>query len=243
MTALSWAPDGAHLACGAGRRIIVADLAHDSEATVRFRGDDVAAVALSPDGVRLVAGGGDTIRLWGDDLSTSGARLKGHSDVGDRGGVVAGRWAARQPPASTACTCGGRRPAGAAGPLPSSSGPSSGTPGWIGAVAWSPDGSRLAGTGNDGTLRLWDPGSGAETACIDTDHRDRVHSVAWSADGHHLATCDDTGLVIIWDRAGNEITSLVLQPSQCLAWGAFLAVGQPGEPALLTLRDPADLSD
>ena len=89
---------------------------------------------------------------------------------------------------------------------------------WIGAVAWSPDGSRLAGTGNDGTLRLWDPGSGAETACIDTDHRDRVHSVAWSADGHHLATCDDTGLVIIWDRAGNEITSLVLRPSQCLAW-------------------------
>jgi WD40 repeat protein len=122
-------------------------------------------------------------------------------------------------------------------------------------LAWSRDGSRLAVAGDqDGTVRLWSPATGAVTdlsghrrrvtvlAWSHTDHRDRVHSVAWSADGHHLATCDDTGLVIMWDRAGNEITSLVLQPSQCLACRAFLAVGQPGEPALLTLRDHADPS-
>ena len=59
-----------------------------------------------------------------------------------------------------------------------------------------------------------------------------------------LATGDSTGLVIVWDRDGPELASIVLQPSRCLVWGApFLAVGQPVRPALLTLRDPADLED
>ena len=69
------------------------------------------------------------------------------------------------------------------------------------AVAWSPDGTRLASTGADRTppalgsaLRRapWSSGS--------TGHAGTVHSVGWSPDGAHLATADRTGLVIVWDR-------------------------------------------
>jgi WD40 repeat protein len=110
-------------------------------------------------------------------------------------------------------------------------------------VAWSPDGRRLASIDADRSLRLTDPFSGRSTATRITDRADAVHSVDWSPDGAHLATADATGLVIVWDRQLREVTSLQLKPSRCLAWSApLIAVGQPGRPAILELRDPADLS-
>jgi WD40 repeat protein len=110
------------------------------------------------------------------------------------------------------------------------------------AVEWSPDGTLLATTGTDGILRIWDAASGRATAEVPTDNLGSVHSVAWSPDGTYLATADDTGLVIVRDRQLREVASLQLKPSRCLAWSApRIAVGQPGRPAILELRDPANL--
>ena len=50
------------------------------------------------------------------------------------------------------------------------------------AVAFSPDGRRLASAGDDGTVRLWDPATGAELATL-TGHTGRVTAVAFSPDG------------------------------------------------------------
>ena len=112
------------------------------------------------------------------------------------------------------------------------------------ALAWSPAGDRLASIGADRTLRLWHPSPGGLGAFRNTDHGDAVHSVAWSSDGAQLVTADRTGLVIVWDRQLREVASLQLKPSRCLAWSApLIAVGQPGRPAILELRDPADLAD
>ena len=48
--------------------------------------------------------------------------------------------------------------------------------------------------------------------------------------------------MIVWDRELREATSLQLRPAECLAWSApLIAIGQPGVPVLLALRDPADL--
>jgi hypothetical protein len=52
----------------------------------------------------------------------------------------------------------------------------------VNAVAFSPDGKRLASGGNDGTLRLWDAASGRELRRIE-GHGGRLLSVAFSRNG------------------------------------------------------------
>ena len=80
----------------------------------------------------------------------------------------------------------------------------------VNSVAFSPDGTRLASTGQDGTLRVWDPTTGrclAESA----DAREPLSRVCFSADGRWIAAggkksndlsppgSDRANLVHVWD--------------------------------------------
>ena len=77
----------------------------------------------------------------------------------------------------------------------------------VAAVAFSPGG-RLASAGNDGTVRLWDPDTGAELAAL-TGHDGPVSAVAFSPDGHRLASAGDDGTVRLWDPdTGAELAAL-----------------------------------
>ncbi|WP_437552517.1 pentapeptide repeat-containing protein [Sorangium sp. So ce367] len=79
----------------------------------------------------------------------------------------------------------------------------------IHAIAWAPDGKRLASAGNDGTVRLWDPDTGNELACL-VGHSGSVRAVAWHPDGKRLASAGDDRTVRLWDLgAGNKLARLV----------------------------------
>jgi WD40 repeat protein len=62
-------------------------------------------------------------------------------------------------------------------------------------VAWLPDGTRLASSSRDSTVRLWDAATGAALATLN-GHTEAVISGAWSPDGTRLASADET--VRIW---------------------------------------------
>jgi hypothetical protein len=78
----------------------------------------------------------------------------------------------------------------------------------VNGVAFSPDGSRLATTSEDGTVRVWDPATGHPTITLE-GHTGGVWGVAFSPDGRQLATASEDGTVRLWDPAtGHPTTTL-----------------------------------
>ncbi len=64
-------------------------------------------------------------------------------------------------------------------------------------VAFSPDGTRLAGGASDDTVRLWDVGSRTQATQL-VKHTDSVNLVAFSRDGRRLATASDDKTIRLW---------------------------------------------
>ena len=67
----------------------------------------------------------------------------------------------------------------------------------INAVAWSPDGTRLASASSDNTVHVWDAHTGSLLHSY-TGHSSSVLAVAWSPDGRRLASAS-SNTVHVWD--------------------------------------------
>jgi WD40 repeat protein len=92
-------------------------------------------------------------------------------------------------------------------------------------VAWSPDGSWLAGSGGDGTIRLWDTSAltfgtaslpplmpmeaGTEDAIILHGHTSDVKCLAWNRTGTLLASASLDGTARLWDIARHETITVL----------------------------------
>ncbi len=96
---------------------------------------------------------------------------------------------------------------------------------YVGALTFSPDGSRLAVGSLDNTVAIWDRNNGAQIARL-TGHKLGVLALAWSPDGTKLVTGsgDDraptwsqlqNGELKLWDATtGTEIRTFARDPSQ-----------------------------
>jgi WD40 repeat protein len=77
-------------------------------------------------------------------------------------------------------------------------------------VAFSPDGTRLAAASWDGTVTVWDVGSGRAVLTL-RGHPEGVNGVAYSRDGRRLASAGKgaEGIVAVWDAdTGQELLRL-----------------------------------
>jgi WD40 repeat protein len=69
---------------------------------------------------------------------------------------------------------------------------------YVGGVAFSPDGRRLALACEDGSVKIWDTQTRLEVFAL-RGHASMVHCVAWSADGARLISGSGDQTVRVWD--------------------------------------------
>jgi WD40 repeat protein len=110
--------------------------------------------------------------------------------------------------------------------------------GRIHSLAFSPDGTTLAGGARDGAVRLWDVSSGKEIACLQ-ESAAGVRGVAFSPDGKTLAAlqCDQGDQIKLWDLTTGKVRArlrndglysvLAFAPDGTLAAGSDIPPADP----------------
>ncbi len=74
---------------------------------------------------------------------------------------------------------------------------------WVRAVAFSPDGQSLASASDDGTVILWNVGTGQQIRVF-RGHTDYVLAVAFSPDGRFLVSGSDDETAQVWDVSSGQ---------------------------------------
>src|SRR6516164_3110342 len=82
------------------------------------------------------------------------------------------------------------------------------------AVAFRPDGERMASASFDHTIKIWDVDAGRVVRTI-VGHQDKVLALAYSADGGRLASAGLDGTVRLWDAASGRPIACLASRNRC----------------------------
>jgi len=96
---------------------------------------------------------------------------------------------------------------------------------WAGALAFSPDGNRLASGGGDHTIRIWDVATG-RTIRVLKGHDSGVRKLSWSPDGGTLVSAGYDNRLMVWEAETGVVLRTSRAPSLLAAALAFRPDGR-----------------
>ncbi len=221
VSCIAFSPDGQRLATANGGFRTAGEIKIWSAAdghllrSIAAHATPIRGLAFSPDGRRFASVGGG--------FDSRGMALPGEVKVWDAAdgqellhitGKTATRW--DQAVNAVAFSLDGRRLAFADGQTVRVCAAATGQElqsmgrhqGLVNCVAYSPDGRRLASGSLEGTVKVWDAGTGQETLAF--HHVEGILNLAFSPDGRRLAAAAGNNMVKVWDlTTGRE--ALVLR--------------------------------
>jgi len=110
--------------------------------------------------------------------------------------------------------------------------------GFIGRIAWSPDGNRLGSSDQGGTLFIWDPKSGKIIQSI--EHKSEV-DFSWAPDGNSIVACTKNSLSVFDLQKGSSIWQRQVEGENCVSWSPMNnAIATGSDDGVVRLWNPKD---
>jgi WD40 repeat protein len=216
VSSVSFSPDGAHVVSGSHDRTIrvwdMQTLPLSAELSDNSNGDSTQTLIFSLNGAYLISTAGRHGRVWDMQTGRKIAALDGHTDTiravafspdSDGLRIVTGSYDKTVRVWDT--QIGRELAVFFANDYPS------------GAVALSPNGTRVVSCLDNKTIHVWDVSTGEPLACF-MGHQDRATAVALSPDGLRVISGSDDKTLRLWDvPSGEQVAVSVGHESYILA--------------------------